>query len=354
MMMQTLWQDLRYGVRMLAKKPGFTAIAVLTLALGIGANTAIFSVVDAVMLRPLPFRDPERLVVVQQAKEGETGGVSYPNLLDWREGNTVFESIAVFNPTTLTLTGADDAVRLRGAVASADLFPMLGVTPILGRTFLPEEDRLGGGSGGIRPVVLSYGLWQRRFNADRDALGKTITLDDTAFTVIGVMPEDFKFPIQSDPVDVWVSVATDAEPSAYGGTIPTSRGYMHYNASVARLKPNVTLQQAQAGMDAVARNLAQQHPGATSYTEVKVTPGLELLVGEVRPVLLLLFGAVACVLLIGCVNVANLLLARSTVRRKEFAVRAALGAGRWRIVRQLLTESVLLACAGGAIGLLLA
>ncbi|MEJ7710064.1 MAG: FtsX-like permease family protein [Pyrinomonadaceae bacterium] len=202
--------------------------------------------------------------------------------------------------------------------------------------------------------MLSYGFWQRRFNADKGALGQTINLDDTAFTVIGVMPEGFKFPIQNDPVDVWVSVATDAEPSLYGGTIPTSRGYMHYNAAIARLKPNVTLAQAQAEMERVASNIAQQHPSATSYTEVKVTPGLELLVGELRTVLLLLFGAVACVLLIGCANVANLLLARSSVRGKEFAVRAALGAGRWRIVRQLLTESVLLACAGGVLGLLLA
>ena len=356
--MTTLWQDLRYAIRGLRRAPGFTLVAVVVLALGIGANVSLFSVLNAVLLRPLPFPEPERLVMVQQAKQGELGGVSYPNLLDWRAGATSFERLAVYSATRYTLSGEGEAARVTGVIASADLFPLLGTPPALGRTFLPEEDRLGGGSEGIRPVVLSHAFWRRQFPGigagDPRVLGRVVRLDDVPFTVVGVMPEGFAFPLQREPVDLWVSVAVDAEPNVYGGTIPTSRGYMRYDAAIARLKPGVSVDRAQAELSALAAELARAHPGSGSYTEARVVSALERLVGPARPVLLLLFGAVACVLLIGCVNVANLLLARATVRRREVAVRRALGASRARVVQLLLTESVLLSLLGGALGLLLA
>ncbi|QSQ27462.1 ABC transporter permease [Pyxidicoccus parkwayensis] len=352
-------QDLRYAMRGLRRAPGFTLVAVVVLALGIGANVSLFSVLHGVLLRPLPFPEPERLVVVQQAKPGELGGVSYPNLLDWRAGSTTaFERLAVYLSTQFTLSGDGDAARVTGVITSADLFPLLGTPPALGRTFHPEEDQLGGSPEGIRPVVLSHAFWQRRFpgtgHGDPGVLGRVVRLDDVPFTVVGVMPEGFTFPLQREPVDLWVSVAVDAEPSVYGGTIPKSRGYMRYEAAIARLKPGVSVEAAQAQMSALAVSLDEAHPDSGSYTGVRVVPGLERVVGNVRPVLLLLFGAVACVLLIGCVNVANLLLARATVRRREVAVRLALGASRARVVQLLLTESLLLSFLGGALGLLLA
>jgi putative ABC transport system permease protein len=356
--MTTVWQDVRHGTRSLRRTPGFTLVTVLVLALGIGANASLFSVLNAVLLRPLPFPEPERLVIVRQAKQGEPGGVSYPHLLDWRAGSTSFERLAVYLPTRFTLSGDGEASRITGVITSADLFPLLGTRPALGRTFLPEEDRLGGGPEGARPVVLSHAFWRRHFpgtgSGDPGVLGRVVRLDDMPFTVVGVMPEGFAFPLQREPVDLWVSVAVDAEPSAYGGTIPTSRGYMRYEGAIARLKPGVSVERAQAELSALARDLERAHPGSTQYTEVRVVSGLERLVGSVRPVLLLLFGAVACVLLIGCVNVANLLLARATVRRREVAVRRALGASRARVVQLLLTESLLLSLLGGALGLLLA
>ncbi|MCP3142613.1 ABC transporter permease [Pyxidicoccus xibeiensis] len=353
----TLWQDMRYSFRGLRRTPGFALVTVLVLALGIGANASLFSVLNAVLLRPLPFPEPERLVIVQQAKQGELGGVSYPNLLDWRASSTSFERLAVYTGTRFTLSGQGEAERVSGVIASADLFPLLGTAPALGRTFWPEEDRLGGSRDGVRPVVLSHAFWRRQFPGvgpgDPSVLGRVLRLDDVPFTVVGVMPEGFVFPLQREPVDLWVSVAVDAEPSAYGGTIPTSRGYMRYDAAIARLKPGVSVEQAQAELSAVAAEVARTHTDWGAYTGVRVVPGLERLVGSVRPVLLLLFGAVACVLLIGCVNVANLLLARATVRKREVAVRLALGASRARVVQLLLTESLLLSCLGGALGLLL-
>lgn len=354
----TLWQDLRFGIRGLRRSPGFTLVAVLVLALGIGANVSLFTVLHAVLLRPLPFSEPERLVIVQQAKQAEPGGVAYPNLLDWRAGSTSFERLAVYASTRFTLSGDGEAARVTGVISSADLFPLLGVPPAMGRTFLPEEDRLGGGPEGVRPVVLSHAFWQRHFpgsgRGDSSVLGRVVRLDDVPFTVVGVMPEGFTFPLQREPVDLWVSVAVDAEPNVYGGTIPTSRGYMRYEAAIARLKPGVSVDAAQAELSALAVGIAQANPNSGAYTEVRVVSGLERLVGPVRPVLLLLFGAVACVLLIGCVNVANLLLARATVRRREVAVRLALGASRARVVQLLLTESLLLSLMGGVLGLLLA
>ena len=230
---------------------------------------------------------------------------------------------------------------------------MLGVAPIQGRSFLPEEDRYGGGETG-RPVILSHSFWRSRYNADPSVVGRTLMLDGLNFVVVGVMPAGFQFPVQNEAVDVWSTVAIDAEPSQYGGTILTSRGYPHYTGAVARLKSGVTIEQAQAELNSIAANLRAQHTFLNSNFNLRATPVLERFVGDIRPTLLVLFGAVGFVLLIACVNVANLLLTRATTRRKDFAIRAALGASRWRVVRQLLVESVMLACIGGAFGLLIA
>jgi predicted permease len=340
--MQTLWQDLRYGARMLLKNPGFTLIAVITLALGIGANAAIFNVVNAVLLRPLPFKEPERLIMIRETKlpQFPEFSVSPGNFLDWKSQNTVFERLVAFNGSSFNLIGTGDPEQLRGQRVTEGFLAMLGAQPELGRDFLPEEDQPGRNN----VVILSHGLWQRRFGGDPKIINQPITLSGRSYTVIGVMPATFNF--GGRETELWTPMGfTSDDAQNHGG---------HYLSAIGQLKPGATLEQARSEMSAIAGRLAQQYPGPNAGWNVKLMPLLEFIVRSIEPALLVLLGAVAFVLLIACANVANLLLARAAGREKEIAIRTALGARRWRIVRQLLTESALLAMAGGVAGLLLA
>ena len=339
---ETLWQDVRYGARMLRKNPGFTLVAVLTLALGIGANTAIFSVVNAVLLRPLPFHDPGRLCLVTESIPSFPSiGPSYQNYTDFRDQAKSFEGLAAVHIDRLNLTGQGEPQRLSAQMATTSLFPLLGVSALEGHTFTTEEDRYGGPA----VVLLSYGFWQREFGGAQNILGKNITLNDKPFTVTGILPPGFQFIV---PVDVMVPFA----PWAHG--LPDDRNWHPGITAIGRLRANVTLLQARAEMATIAQRLAKQFPEYDTDMGANVTGLQDSLVQNVRPALVMLLGAVGLVLLIACGNIANLLLARAAPRYREIAVRTALGAGRLRIVRQLLTESVLLALAGGAAGLLLA
>ncbi len=344
--MGTLLQDLRYGLRMLAKSPGFTAVAVLTLALGIGANTALFSVVNGVLLNPLPYWQPDRLVALYSRDANFTqSSISYPNFLDWVRDNRSFSALAAYREDDFNLTGMGEPERVPVEMISASFFPVLGVRPVVGRTFLPEEDQVG-----AAPVVLiSGGFWKRKFGGTPDAVGKTLTLNGVAYTIAGVIPEDFHYRGNNfHRSDVYTPIGQWNDP-----TFRDRRTGMGMDA-VGRIKPGVTFEQAKADMDALGRHLGEKYPEADKGTGITLLPLKQNIVGDIQPFLLLLLAAVGCVLLIACVNVANLSLARSTARTREFAIRAALGANRGRVVRQLLTESILLASAGGSLGLLLA
>jgi putative ABC transport system permease protein len=342
--MRTLWQDLRYSARMLLKKPGFTAIAVITLALGIGANTAIFSVVNRVLLFRLQYKDAGRLVMAwgsnpQQGLDIDT--VSPADLADWRAQNTVFEDLAATTDAQYNLTGMGEPELLIGYSLAANFFQVAGVQPALGHVFTPEEDRAG--APGV--VILSHRLWQWRFGSDPKAIGRSVTLNGNPYTIIGVMPAGFQFPQRSE---LW----TPLKLNSLSANQANNRNF-RYLRVMARLKPGGTLEQAQMEMSRIAQRLAEQHPDTNAGEGVKIVSLQEQYAGDIKPTLLALLGAVGFTLLIACVNVANLLLAQAAARQREIAVRTALGAWRGRIVRQLLTESVLLALIGGALGLLL-
>ncbi|MGH9727215.1 MAG: ABC transporter permease [Candidatus Acidiferrales bacterium] len=341
--MAMLLQDVRYGLRMLAKSPGFAAIAVLTLALGIGANTALFSVVNGVLLNPLPYPHSGQLTAIYGETPGATQGyITYLNFLDWQRNSQTFSSMAMYRHEDYNLTGGGLAERLSGYMISAGFFPTLGVKPILGRTFRADDDHVG-----AAPVaILGAGFWKRKFGSSPGIVGRAIVLNGASYMVVGVIPSSFSFYGQAQ--DVYVPLGQWNDPSFRDRRIDMSAH------AVGRLKDGVTLAQAQADMDHVARNLAVAYPDADKDVGITLVSMKQDIVGNVQPFLLVLLGAVGFVLLIACVNVANLLLARSMGRSREFAIRAALGASHGRVIRQLLTESILLAGAGGALGLLIA
>ncbi len=344
--MQTLWQDVRYAFRMLAKNPGFTAVAVLTLALGIGANTALFSVVNGVLLNPLPYPHPEQLVTLRESKPNfATGSISYPNFLDWQKDNRTFASMAILRGNrSFILTGLGEAEQVDAVFVSTGFFEQLGVSLVLGRAFAPGEDRIGAAP----TVMITAGFWKRKFGSAPDVLGKSLTLDGRGYTIIGVIPATFDLLGSLRSTEVFAPIGQWNNPLLMNRAAGLGIG------GIGRLKPGITIEQARADLERVTQNLAAAYPEANKGIGAALIPFRTWMLGRVRPFLLVLFGAVGFVLLIACVNVANLLLARSTGRAHEFAIRAALGAGQGRIVRQLLTESALLAAIGGGLGLLLA
>jgi predicted permease len=345
--METLWQDFRYGLRMLVKVPAFTAIAIVTLALGIGANTAIFSVVDGVLLNPLPYDHPENLVALYSGtNDFDRSSISYPNFLDWVHDNRSFSQMAAFRQDDFDLTGMGQPQRVAVEMVSANFFRVLGVKPELGRSFEAKEDQVG-----APPVaMISGGLWAAKFGSSRDVIGRTMELNEKAYTIVGVVPGNFRYQSGNfhTHTDVFVPIGQWDD-----STFRDRRAAMGMDA-VGRLKPGVTLGQAKSNMSAIAQHLAQAYPDADKGTGITLIPLKEDVTGQIRPFLLVLLSAVAFVLLIACANVASLLLARSTGRSREFAIRAAMGASPKRVVRQLLTESCLLSLTGGALGLALA
>jgi predicted permease len=345
-LLEMLWSDIRFGARVLWKSRGFAIVAIVTLALGIGGNTAIFSIVSGVLLHPLPFPQAEQLVALHESKPNfNHGSISYPNFLDWQKNNRTFSAMAVARGYAFSLTGKGEAEQVNAEFVSGSFFPLLGVNPILGRTFIPAEEQAG-----AAPVALiSEGLWRRKFSSSPNVLGQNITLDGRDFTIVGVIPASFHLRLPSfRDRDIYAPIRQ------WNNSILMNRDAGLGFHGIGRLKPGVTLAQAQADMDEVTRNLAIAFPGADKGIGANIVPLKEQMVGDVRPFLLVLLTAVGFVLLLACVNVASLLLARSAGRRREFAVRTALGASRRRIVCQLLTESLLLGIASGAVGLLLA
>src|SRR5580704_10431190 len=339
--MGTFSQDFKYGVRMLVKNPGFALVAVLTLALGIGANTAIFSVVNVLILNPLPFANPQQLVAVYwKTPQFDQGSITFPNFLDWQKQNHTFSAMAAYRGSDFSLTGSGEPERLHGQQISAEFFSSLGIAPVLGRTFRAEEDQVG-----AAPVALiGEGLWKTKFGSSQDVLGKNLVLNDTEYIIVGVVPG--RLPVfGSQGMDVYVPIGQWNDPTFRDRKIGMG------TQGIGRMKPGVSLEQAQADMSSVARNLSATYPEADKDTNVVLVPLKKDIVGDIEGTLFVLLGAVGFVLLIACTNVANLLLARSTGRSREFAIRAALGANQMRVIRQLLTESVLLSVCGGLFGL---
>ena len=345
--MDSIIKDIRYGVRGLLKHPGFTAIVVLTLALGIGASTAIFSVVDSVLLRRLPYPNADRIIAIQELnRAGKRGQVTSANFLDWRAQNTVFQHLAAIKTTTANLALSDHAERINLAQTNANFFDVFGVGPQYGRLFIQQDEQ----AGHAPVVIVSDALWRRRFGSDPSLVGKPITLDGNNYTVIGIAPPGFQYP---DKTELWLP-PLQLVPELFPGQDVTQNRRMGYLAAVALLKPGVSLRQAAGEMETITARLRQQYPDTNNNRFNRVVSLHEHLVGDTNKLLWLLLGAVTFVLLIGCANVANLLLASGAARQREMAIRAALGASRWRVIRQLFTESTILALAGGAVGLLIA
>ncbi len=344
--METFVQDVRFGLRSLAKNPGFAMIAILTLALGIGANTALFSVVSGVLLNPLPYPQADQIIVIGENKANfVNGSVSYPNFRDWQKENRTFSQMAVYRQRTFTLTGIGDAEQVRGNYISSDFFSLLGVKPVMGRNFAPGEDEIG-----RAPIAMvSEEFWKRKFGGTSDVIGKSVTLDGNDYSIVGVIPARFDLYLQTARVkEIYLPIGQ------WRNNLLPDRGAGLGIRVVGRLKPGMTLTQANADMDRVSANLAAAYPDKDKGISANLIPLKKWVIGNVQPMLLALLAAVGFVLLIACVNVGNLLLVRSTGRAREFAIRASLGAGQARLIRQLLTESILLAIGGGGLGLLFA
>ncbi len=340
--LESVWQDLRYSVRMLLKRKGFTAVAALTLAFGVGANTAVFSVINAVLIRPLPFADADRLVMIWETQPDVRGPVgSYRDFQDWRAESQSFQGISAFSNKRYSkaeLTGHSETVEAQGMLVSQDMFPLLGLKPILGRNFLPEEEQ----PINNRVVILSQAIWRRCFTDDPAIIGKSVQLNGASFTVVGVMGE--QYPLETD---FWL-------PLSHLSQIDLTSRKHHSVQAIGRLKSGVTIEQARIEMETIAERLRQLYPATNKNIGIELTPMRHHLAGDLRPIVLLVFAAVALILLIACANVSNLMLAQSAGRQREMAIRAAIGAGRGRLVRQLLVESLLLAMLGGLAGLALA